>query len=186
MLTSDGVLDAALSTFDSYGYSATRVPAIAERAGSAVGSLYRLYPSKEAMANALYRREKTRLAEALFEGLDLATPAEATFNVVWDRLTRFAVAHPQALCFLELHHHDVYLDTASLALAATLDAQVADIIRTWQARGEVRDGDPTLLHLQVLGGFVAVVRELRRRNGGVTDEVGGLTRESAWALLRRD
>lgn len=184
-LTPDDVLDAALSTFDSLGYASTRVPAIAERADVAVGSLYRLFPSKEALANALYQREKVRLAEALFGGLDLTAPAKPTFDVIWERLVQFAVSHPDALCFLELHHHDAYLDDASRGLATTLDDQVAEIIRMWQGRAEVRDGDPALLHLQVFGGFVAVVRHLRRHNDLVGTHMDEMTREPAWALLRR-
>ena len=52
----ENLLDAALTTFDALGYSATPVPAIAAQAGIAVGSVYRYFPSKEELANALYRR----------------------------------------------------------------------------------------------------------------------------------
>lgn len=184
-LTEEDVLDAALEAFDSLGYSATPVPAIAERAGVAVGSLYRIFSSKESMANALYQREKQRLATALFTDLDPSGPAHSTFAVVWERLANFAIDRASALCFLELHHHDAYLNAESRALAEALDAQVSDIIRLWQARGEVREGDPGLLHLQVFGGFVAVVRQLRRGDGSVPLDVGTLTGAPAWALLHR-
>jgi len=179
------ILDAALSTFDSLGYSATPVPAVAERAGMAVGSLYRHFASKEAMANALYRREKQRLADALFAELDVDAPAQAVFAGVWGRLADFAVEHTEALCFLELHHHGAYLDAASQELAASIDGNIADLVRRWQGRGEIRAGDPLLLHVQVFGGFVAVLRQIRTRREPVTRTLAMSTLEPAWGLLSR-
>ncbi len=181
----DTLLDAALKTFDELGYSATPVPAIAGRAGIAVGSVYRHFASKEELANALYRREKQRLADALFRDIDLDGPAETAFTRIWERLADFAVDHTEALCFLELHHHDAYLDAASRELAASIDEQIAALVTTWQARGEVRSGDPLLLHVQVFGGFVAVLRQVRLRGATVTRAVGMSTLEPAWGLLGR-
>jgi len=180
----ENLLDAALSTFDALGYSATPVPAIAGRAGIAVGSVYRYFPGKEDLANALYRREKQRLADALFTGLDVDAPAEAAFALIWERLADFAVDHTEALCFLELHHHGAYLDDASRDLAASIDARIAGMILQWQQRGQIRDGDPLLLHVQVFGGFVAVLRQVRTGGQPVTRAVGMSTLEPAWGLLR--
>lgn len=178
------LLDAALATFDELGYSATPVPAIAERAGVAVGSLYRHFPSKEALANELYRREKQRLAAILFGDVDAEAPAVEVFDTVWDRLTDLAVERPEALCFLELHHHGAYLDASSRQVAAAIDESIADLLRRWQSRGEIRPGEPLLLHVQVFGGFVAVLRQLRQRHGTITREIDTATRAPAWALLR--
>ena len=69
----DVLLDAALAVFDELGYAATPVPVIAQRAGVAVGSIYRYVSGKEQLANELYRREKRRMAMALFDGVDLDT-----------------------------------------------------------------------------------------------------------------
>lgn len=182
-LTVDHLLDAALATFDEVGYSAAPVPAIAERAGVAVGSLYRHFPGKEALANALYRREKQRLATALFDGVQPDEPAAAVFATVWDRLTEHALQHAEALCFLELHHHGAYLDDTSRRMAHEIDRSIADLLERWQTRGEIRSGDPFLLHVQVFGGFVAVLRQLRLRSGGITRDIDLATRGPAWALL---
>jgi len=180
----ENLLDAALTTFDALGYSATPVPAIAAQAGIAVGSVYRYFPSKEELANALYRREKQRLADALFTGLDVDAPAGAVFAMIWERLADFAVDHTEALCFLELHHHGAYLDTESRGLAASIDARIAGLVLRWQDRGEIRTGDPLLLHVQVFGGFVAVLRQVRMGGQPVTRAVGMSTLEPAWGLLR--
>jgi AcrR family transcriptional regulator len=180
----ENLLDAALTTFDALGYSATPVPTIAGQAGMAVGSVYRYFPSKEELANALYRREKQRLAEALFTELDIDAPAEEVFTSIWGRLADFAVEHTEALSFLELHHHGAYLDSESRDLAGSIDARIAALVLRWQERGEIRAGDPLLLHAQVFGGFVAVLRQVRTGGLPVTRAVGMSTLEPAWGLLR--
>jgi AcrR family transcriptional regulator len=179
----DVLLDAALAAFDALGYGATPVPVIAQHAGVAVGSLYRYFPGKEQLANALFQREKRRMAAALFDGVVLDGPAADVFRNVWARLGAFAAEHPAALCFLELHHHDAYLDDESRAVAAGVDDTVARLLRRWQRRGEVRKGDPALLMAQVFGGFVGVVRQQRATGRSLTARLGELTCEPAWNLL---
>ena len=56
------LLDAAASLFTEKGYEATTTAAIAERAGASIGSLYQFFPSKEAMAEALFTRYSERTA----------------------------------------------------------------------------------------------------------------------------
>jgi len=179
------ILDAALETFDGLGYAATPVPVVATRAQLAVGSLYRYFPSKEDLANAVYRRERYRLARSLLAELDFdhAEPAREAFAGLWGRLADVAVEHTDGLSFLELHFHDPYLDDESLALDETTAADAAGHIGRWQARGEVRDGDPRDLYLQALGGFTAVLRQVRRRHESVTRDRMLTTLEPAWALL---
>src|ERR1700743_1695456 len=50
------LLDAAASLFIEKGYDATTMTEIASRAGAAIGSLYQFFPSKEALAEALFNR----------------------------------------------------------------------------------------------------------------------------------
>src|SRR5262249_39479327 len=56
---------AALHLFAERGADATPVPMIAERAGVAVGSLYRYYANKEEMVARLYAENYARLAQEL-------------------------------------------------------------------------------------------------------------------------
>jgi TetR/AcrR family transcriptional regulator, repressor of fatR-cypB operon len=181
----DSLLDAALGVFEELGYSAAPVPAIAERARVAVGSIYRHFPGKEQVVNALYRREKLRMMRALFDGLDTDRPAVVVFRELWDRLGRHAERSAPALCFLEMHHHEAYLDDASRAVATAADATVAKLVRRWQRTGEVRKGDPAQLTAQVLGGFVGVVRRHRAAGRPISVRLARSTCEPAWRMLER-
>jgi AcrR family transcriptional regulator len=58
------LLDAGAALFAERGYDATTMTAIAERAGAAIGSLYQFFPSKEAVAEALFDRFAERAASS--------------------------------------------------------------------------------------------------------------------------
>ena len=59
------LLDAGAALFTEKGYDATTMTEIAARAGAAIGSLYQFFPSKEALAEALFGRYAERVAVLL-------------------------------------------------------------------------------------------------------------------------
>jgi AcrR family transcriptional regulator len=56
------LLDAGAALFTEKGYEATTMTEIARHAGAAIGSLYQFFPSKEALAEALFDRFAERAA----------------------------------------------------------------------------------------------------------------------------
>ena len=56
------LLDAGAALFAEKGYDGTTMTEIAERAGAAIGSLYQFFPSKQALAVALFDRFAERAA----------------------------------------------------------------------------------------------------------------------------
>ncbi len=56
------LLDAGAALFAEKGYHATTMTEIAQRTGAAIGSLYQFFPSKEALAEALFSRYAERSA----------------------------------------------------------------------------------------------------------------------------
>jgi AcrR family transcriptional regulator len=58
------LIDAGAEIFAEKGYEATTMTEIASRAGAAIGSLYQFFPSKEALAEALFNRFAERAAAA--------------------------------------------------------------------------------------------------------------------------
>src|SRR5215813_10452417 len=88
--TREAVLDAALATFTQYTYSGTRMALVAERAGVAVGSIYRHFPSKEALGNAVYRRWKGRVLGYLRDATGPDEPVRDSFGRLWRALLAFA------------------------------------------------------------------------------------------------
>lgn len=70
------VLDAAKAVFSAGGPDAS-LEAVARRAGVGIGTLYRHFPTREALFEAVYRREVEQLAELAEQLKTDAAPADA-------------------------------------------------------------------------------------------------------------
>lgn len=183
MPKASAILDSALDLFESRGFGATPVPLLAEQAGVATGTIYRYFPGKQGVVNALYRRWKTAMSAALLDGLDRDAPPAEVFEGIWRRLCRFVIDNQAGFAFLENHHHQPYLDDESRQVALDLDTAMWALVADWQRAGAVRSGDPALLVAQVYGGLVGVVRSMRERHIHMHDDLADQTLEGAWNLL---
>src|SRR6201993_4144197 len=72
----DRVLEAAKSVFSAGGPDAS-LEAVAKRAGVGIGTLYRHFPTREALFEAVYRREVEQLTELAEQLKSEAEPVEA-------------------------------------------------------------------------------------------------------------
>ncbi|MDE1147478.1 MAG: helix-turn-helix domain containing protein [Azospirillaceae bacterium] len=79
------LMDAATQVFAEKGYDATTMTEIAARSGTAIGSLYRFFPSKDAMAEAVLLRYGQRTGAAL-DGLVVRAASLATATARADAL----------------------------------------------------------------------------------------------------
>lgn len=73
----DRLLDTAVRAFSQEGPDVT-LDAIAKDAGVGIGTLYRHFPSRDALVEAAYRNELARLCDAVAELLQAKPPDEAT------------------------------------------------------------------------------------------------------------
>lgn len=73
----DRLIETALEAFTNEGADAT-LDAIAKRAGVGIGTLYRHFPTREALVEAVYRNELAKLCDAVPDLLRTLPPHEAT------------------------------------------------------------------------------------------------------------
>jgi AcrR family transcriptional regulator len=155
------VLDAALDLFSERTWEGTNVPQIAQRAGVAVGTIYRYFENKEALGTAVFTEAKRAFAKAVVTPeVRQAEPLQA-LRLIWRAQLAFAMAYPEAFAFLEHQQHAGYLNSEAQAVVGQLDADLCSIIRAGQAAGVVRDGDPQVLLAMAFGAFVGVTRLAR-------------------------
>ncbi len=181
----EAILGAALDLFVDRGFDGTSVPAVARAAGVATGTIYRHFASKEALVNALYRRWKQRLMHALTDGFDLALPPRELFGDFWRRLADFAQREPRALAFLELHHHQPYLDAASRALELGSLAPIHALVQSAQHAGAVRDTPAEALMAMVWGAFVGLFKAARAEHLELSPAVLDAIEDSLWNAVKR-
>ena len=114
------VLDAALAVFTERTYAGAAVPQVAERAGIGVGTIYRSFPGKEELANAVYRRAQARACSTTCSRPSSrsgpAPPSRDRVAAVWSGLAAYAGGDPDGFAFLEHQQHAAYLDDESRAV----------------------------------------------------------------------
>jgi AcrR family transcriptional regulator len=128
------ILDAAAALFAELGYDATTTNAIAERAGTSIGSLYRFFPDKAAICHALaieYLREMEEASRRLMVPEVQSQPLETVLDIMIEEfhslLKRqkalktvwlYAAASPELQAIDAEMNRQAVCDTAALLTAA--------------------------------------------------------------------
>lgn len=135
------LLAAAVAAFAEDGVSAS-LEQIARRAGVGIGTLYRHFPSRDALVAAVYRQEVGRLAAAAPELL-AAYPPDVALRRWMDRFVEYAATKRglgEALHAAMASDSELHADGFT-ALTGALDALVAAAIAAGTIRGDARGDD---------------------------------------------
>ncbi|MDR3539076.1 MAG: helix-turn-helix domain containing protein [Acetobacteraceae bacterium] len=170
------IIDAAAAVFAEKGYDAATMTEIAARADTAIGSLYRFFPTKEVLADALL----ARYVELLMAGLDAIEAAAA-------RLSRPALADAFVDLMLGLQANraaavalvDTRSDAAdktSLLRAATRRRIAAILASATGARPTAKAEATAVLLLHLLKFLPMLDREEPADREGLVAELRGLVR----------
>ena len=177
------ILGAALDLFVEQGFRGTTIPAIAGRAGVAAGTIYLYFESKERLVNTLLGGLKGQLAARLLTDLAAAgDDVAAQFTALWGVFAEFALRHPRAVAFLDLHHHGSYITPEALAAwqpgEAALEAHFALGVR----RGDYVDMTPAALRAVVVGTLIGAHKLSRGGHLEITpallDQLGACARRA--------
>jgi AcrR family transcriptional regulator len=97
------LIDAGAELFAEKGYEATTMTEIATRAGAAIGSLYQFFPSKEALAEALFNRfaERARASFARVAALGPGRSAAGLADLFIDHKLGLGADRDAALALSE-------------------------------------------------------------------------------------
>jgi AcrR family transcriptional regulator len=184
--TRDAILDAALRTFTENTFAGSSMADVAQRAGVAVGSIYRHFPSKESLGSSVYQLWKGRALSALVAAVDPTAPSRTAFGQMWRALARFAAEHPAAFAFLEYQQHEAYVDDAGHATAQELTRFALGFIVRGQRAGEIRPGSPDMLMALAYGALVGFTREIQPDSTppAADPTLVAEAEEAVWAMLR--
>jgi AcrR family transcriptional regulator len=145
----DKILEAALQCFARQSYDATRIRDIADQAEVSEGALYRHYPSKEAVAQALFTHYFQDFAERLNQIATSSRSVEDKLGQVVDLCLTVYREKPAAFRFVLLTTPS-FLPQLPGETLYPMDL-IEQIIATGQRAGVVRAGQPNLLAAIFLG-----------------------------------
>lgn len=184
--TREAILAAALDLLAERGFYGTSMPALAERAQIGAGTPYRHFESKEELVNAVYRRCKEALSAHLLAEFPFDASPRAQFRVFWWRLAGFFRAHPRAFDFLELHHHQPYLDAANLELERQTLSPVLAFFEAGRRTKTTRAMPAEALAAIVWGTFSALLKAERLGHLRLSEELLAQAEACAWDAVRRE
>jgi AcrR family transcriptional regulator len=149
------ILSSALECFSEDGYERTTVARIRERSGVSNGALFHHFPSKDAIAGALYVEAMRSVQEGHWDLL-AARPAsleEAIRGIVAHQL-QWTQENPERAAFLYARGHLDWSSSSGAELRA-LNRDLAIAYRDWMApfvdRGEAREMSMVMLTAVVTG-----------------------------------
>jgi AcrR family transcriptional regulator len=148
----DGLLEAAKAAFTEAGPEAS-LEEIARRADVGIGTLYRHFPTRDAIVEAVYRREVQHLADAAPRLADDLPPAEALrawMGVFIDYIAAKKVIAP-ALKSLVGGGSALYADSS-----ARINGAIALLVERARASGDIRPDADSADLLRALIGFAYV------------------------------
>jgi AcrR family transcriptional regulator len=148
----DSLLEAAKAAFAEGGPDAS-LDEIARRAGVGIGTLYRHFPTRDAVVEAVYRREVQQLADAaprLIESLPPAEALRAWMRLFIDYIAAKRVIAP-ALKSLVGGGSALYADSST-----RINEAMALLVERARASGDIRPSADSADLLRALIGFAYV------------------------------
>jgi AcrR family transcriptional regulator len=164
------ILDAALRLFSERGFHGSAVPDIARAAGVGTGTIYRYFPDKEGLVNALYQHWRARFNALVLAPMPADLPPRAQFDLYWQRLVGFAQQQPVAARFLELHHHADYLDDTSKQVGRIYPVAMRTFVRAGIGAGILRTAPPEALIALMQGAMLGLLKQDEASPGGMLTE----------------
>jgi AcrR family transcriptional regulator len=172
---------AALHLFAERGADATPVPMIAERAGVAVGSLYRYYGNKEELVARLYAENYARLADELRRVAARQGSTRDKIAAMVRFICNYFDQEWDLARFLLLEQH---VRLKSYAGAANPVDIVDEVLDEGMRRGEVRRLDGMVAAALVMGPVIqaATFRTYGRLTGPLADAADEIV-QGIWAAV---
>ncbi len=181
----EAILQAALELFSERGFHGTAVPAIAERARVAAGTIYRYFDSKEALVNTLFKRYKSALGASLMGGFPFTGTPREQFHHFFRRAIEFAKKERLAIQFLESHHHAPYLDDESRQIEERVLEPARAFFEQTERLKVTRKVQPEALGAMVWGGIVGLLKASWEGRCVLDSKVENAIEEALWDALRR-
>jgi AcrR family transcriptional regulator len=182
------ILEAALACFTADGYEQTTTARIRERGGVSNGALFHHFPTKEAIADALYVQAISSYQEGLWELLRRQPRSlrSAVRGTVEHQLT-WTEAHRDHARFLYMRGH-LEWDSAAGAELVQLNRGLAAAYRDWMAplieAGKIRPRSMLVITAIVTGPAHAIARRwlARQLDAPLRDYVEELSDAACAAL----
>jgi AcrR family transcriptional regulator len=185
------ILMAAWDHFRQLGFRKTTIADIAETLGMSSANIYRFFPSKDALTEAICRNMLGRLLASVREAAASPGSAAARIGAVLMTLHR----HHREQMTHEKRVHEVVAEAMEQNWGAieeflmACDATIADLVRQGQGAGEFGPGDPVLLGKRTMDACAGILHPVLIAKCGAEDidgEAKGIVLHALRALANKN
>lgn len=103
------ILETTLDLVTEYGFHATPISLIAQRAGIGAGTIYRYFENKEHLINELFTAIKKRVIKAMLKDYREEGTYKERFKHLWRNLIQYCIEHPKEFQFVEQYRYAPYV-----------------------------------------------------------------------------
>jgi AcrR family transcriptional regulator len=173
--TPDRILDAALRTFGTVGFSATSLDALAVQLGIRKQTILYWFPSKQAVVDAVIDNAAAELIEVFESEASTGRTGLAQVEAIVRRVFRLAVARPELLGLVREVTRPGSRSTERLrSHAAPLFERAKDYLEREMDAGRIRRSEPSMLLLSIYATVLGVATEFEAQQAlGMDDDLRG-------------
>lgn len=125
--TVTAIIEASARILEEQGHGSFTTNAVAELAGTSIGTLYQYFPDKDALLGALIARETSRLVEEV-EAASIVVAGRGALDGVIEAAVRHQMRRPRLARLLDFEEARLPLDVDTQFVRARIVALLADIL----------------------------------------------------------
>ncbi len=148
--TRERIFDAAVGLFAERGYDRTSIRDIAGAVGICESAVYRHYPSKESILDAIFAYIESRVYSPLPPARRGEEAEHSIFRDMLEGLPRYIMADPSLvrivhILFMEMHHNEKIRDYMRKEYGMRADDYTEAVFRKQMEEHRIRSCDPRAL-----------------------------------------
>ena len=154
------IYDCAKEIFSEKGFKDTNISEITQKAGMAVGSFYKYYPSKEKLFMDIFLEENAKLKRSCLQSLDLT---QSPLEVIMQMLAKNAEGLNSNPILKEWNNKSVfakieqlYREENGLQAVDFLYDSFIELIEQWQIQGKMRKNIDSKMIMMIFAAIINV------------------------------
>lgn len=107
------IFDATLTLVLQTGFAGLRMADVAKKAGVATGTVYKYFPSKESLIDALFLHQKEIKLREMTEGYQAGEPFLVSFKRMWTNYFTGCITNPERMVFIGQYYRSPFISAAT-------------------------------------------------------------------------
>ena len=182
------IIKTATRQFARHGYDGASTADIAKEAGVSVGTIFRIFPTKEELANDIFQsicvaHEKINIVSGVVEP-ETRSGKESFEQLIKGTVERIQ-SHPNEFMFFEASFGGSYLNPVSKHIAKRIRGQLADWISYHQSKGLFALAHVDVIFAMTIGGMSRLARESIQRGFTITSDMERDFFELCWRAIAK-